>query len=134
MRELARLSDLQRENIDLSERSATIITLKHKHQHQDSRPVYFDRKACRHLGQYINQGYHSKYPNDSSEYVFITRVDDEIRDRARVLFNNGVERYSEVENNEDITTEQTGRNVPQLHRIFFDAHTHRITLILRVII
>jgi site-specific recombinase XerD len=99
---------LKRENIDLSERSATIVTLKNKDQ--DDRSVYFDRKARRHLDQYINQGHRSKYPDDDSEYVFITRVDDRIsRDRARVLFNKGVKNCSEIENKLDYNDKANGQ-------------------------
>lgn len=87
---------LRRDNLDLSERSARILTLKNKEQ--DDRLVYFDRKTRQYLNKYINNGYRSKYSHDDSEYVFITRTADRIsRDRARVLFNDGVENCDEIQ-------------------------------------
>lgn len=98
---------LKMNNLDLSERSAKIVTLKN--QKQDDRTVYFDRKTRRYLNKYINNGYRSKYPHDDSEYVFITRTADRIsRDRARVLFNEGVENCSEVQSKLDSNEKANG--------------------------
>lgn len=95
------------DNLDLSERSIQIITLKNKEQ--DNRTVYFDRKTRRYLDQYINQGYRSKYPTDESDYLFITRVADRIsRDRARVLFNEGVSNCAGLEDKLDSNKKANG--------------------------
>ncbi|PHQ40822.1 hypothetical protein Z052_18130 [Halorubrum sp. C191] len=98
---------LKMENLDLSERSAKIITLKN--EKQDDRVVYFDRKSRRYLSKYINNGYRSKFPNDDSKYVFITRIADRIsRDRASSLFTNGVENCSEIQNKLDSNLKANG--------------------------
>ncbi|MXR50193.1 tyrosine-type recombinase/integrase [Halovenus sp. WSH3] len=99
---------LEMDDLDLQERSATIITLKN--DNQDERTVYFDRRARRYLNEYVNNGYRSQYPNDDSEYVFITRVAERMsRDRGRVLFNDGVENCEEIEDKVD-TNEKAGGN------------------------
>lgn len=98
---------LKMEDLDLNERSARIITLKNKKQ--KNRVVYFDRKTRRYLNKYINNGYRSKYPNDDSEHVFITRVADRIsRDRARVLFAEGVNNCSEIQDRLDSNPKANG--------------------------
>lgn len=95
-------------DIDLSERSAKLITLKNPKQ--DNRTVYFDRKTRRYLDQYQNKGYRSKYPTDDSEYLFITRVADRIsRDRARTLFHKGVENCSEIQDKLDYNEKANGQ-------------------------
>ena len=98
---------LRVDDLELSERSARIITLKN--EKQDDRVVYFDRKTRRYLNKYINSGYRSKYPHDDSEHVFITRVADRIsRDRARVLFADGVKNCSEIQNKLDSNPKANG--------------------------
>lgn len=87
---------LKSRNLDLSNRSAKILTLKN--EEEDDRTVYFDRKTRRYLNKYINDGYRSQYTHDDSDYVFITRTADRIsRDRARVLFHRGVENCDEIQ-------------------------------------